>query len=265
MRGRWPVVCLFAGAVAVAGLAAANDDPARSSAEDEAVARGPSGLAAGAEASFPRATSSNPPLEAGPASPAAGRILTVLGEVARSVRVTRYQHNTVVRPRSGVFLWDCSGMAAWVVGRAAPAARAAIQSSRPVARDFFGAIARAPVERPRRGWQRLERLADARPGDVFAWLRPPDWPRRNTGHVGFILEPPSPVPGLPGAWAVRISDATSIPHQADSRTWPGDGGFGVGTLMFMTDAGGAPTHYGWHGTRAGFTAETRIVVGRVTR
>lgn len=206
-----------------------------------------------------------PPEPPSPATPAAARILQVLDEIRSTIRVTRYQHPTVIRPRTGVYLWDCSGMAAWVLRRAAPAARRSIQSPRPVARDFFHAIERAPTTGVRAGWQQLPGLAEARPGDVFAWLRPPDWPRRNTGHVGFLLAAPAPVPGVPGAWALRIADATSLPHQDDTRPWPGEGGYGEGTILFFADPAGHPTHYGWHGTRAGATAETQIVLGRPVR
>lgn len=130
------------------------------------------------------------------------------------------------------------------------------------------AIDRAPTDGVRKGWTRLASLADARPGDVFAWLRPAHWPRRpfrNTGHVGFLLAAPEPVWGMPGAWAVRIADATSVPHQEDTRSWPGEGGYGEGTILFFADDQGRPTHYGWHGTRSGFTAETRIAIGRAVR
>jgi hypothetical protein len=202
-----------------------------------------------------------------PATEAAGRVLAVVQDIARRVVHTRYQHPTLVRPLQGVYLWDCSGMAAWILGKAARGARASVHSVRPVARDFYRAITAAPAQRERGGWQRLTRLEEARPGDVFAWLRPPDWPwpRRNTGHVGFVLAPPRPVQGLPGAYTVRIADATSIPHQDDTRGWPGEGGFGTGTLMFMTDSQGAPTHYGWFGSLGGFTARTSIAFGRVVR
>ena len=200
-----------------------------------------------------------------PANQAGARILQILGEIRANIRVTRYQHPTLIRPSKGQYYWDCSGMAAYVVRRAAPFARRSIASPRPVARDFYRAIERAPVGGVRGGWTRLSGLAEAGPGDVFAWLRPPDWPRRNTGHVGFLLAAPVPVPELPGAWALRIADATSLPHQQDTRPWPGDGGYGEGTIVFFADPAGRPTHYGWHGTRAGATAETRIVLGRPVR
>jgi hypothetical protein len=207
-----------------------------------------------------------PPFAPGePASRSAARVLETLGRVRAGIRTTRYQHNTVVRERDGLFAWDCSGMAAWVMSRSAPRALASVGGERPVARDFYRAIMRAPIARARGGWQRLERISDARPGDVFAWLRPLDWPPRNTGHVGFVLAAPVPVPWLPDAYVVRVADATSIAHQDDTRANDPAGGYGEGTLMFLTDGFGHGNAYAWHGTRSGASIQTNIVFGRLVR
>lgn len=198
-----------------------------------------------------------------PATDAASRVLSVLADVRTNLRDTRYQHNTVVNERLGRYRWDCSGMADWVLEKARlRRARTALQRSRPVARTFFEVIRRAPTGRAAQGWERLPRIQDARPGDVFAWLRPPDWPRRNTGHVGFVLAAPRRVNAWPGAYVVRIADATSVPHQDDTRTWPGNGGYGEGTILWMTDAGRA-FGYGWHGIHSRGYVETEALFGRL--
>ena len=200
-----------------------------------------------------------------PASRSAARVLETLGRVRAGVRSTRYQHNTVVRERDGLFAWDCSGMAAWVLRRSAPGAMRVITRGRPVARDFVRAIESAPIGRSRAGWQRLASVSEALPGDLFAWRRPRGFPSRNTGHVGFVVNAPVTVPSMPGAFAVRIADATSLGHQDDSRRDDPDGGFGVGTIVFLTDASGHGTHYGWFGTESEGYVVTPIVMGRVTR
>jgi hypothetical protein len=141
----------------------------------------------------------------------------------------------------------------------------AITRERPVARDFVRAIEAAPIGRSRGGWQRLGHIEEARPGDLFAWRRPRGFPSRNTGHVGFVMNAPAPVPGLPGAYAVRVADATSLGHQDDTRATDPDGGFGLGTLVFLTDGAGHGTHYGWFGTQSEGYVVTPIVFGRVTR
>ena len=199
------------------------------------------------------------------ATPAAQRIIARIDEIAHTLRETAYEHATVVRERDGVYRWDCSGMAAWILRREAPRAMRAITSERPLARDFVRAIERAPVHRARGGWQRLETLAEAQPGDIFSWRRPRGFPSRNTGHVGFVLAAPTAVPGIPGAYAVRVADATSWGHQDDTRRDDGTGGFGFGTISFLVDATGAGTHYGWYGTLSEGYVVTPIVMGRVSR
>lgn len=200
-----------------------------------------------------------------PATRAAKKVLAIVGKIDDTLTQTKYQHRTVVRRREGVYLWDCSGMADWILRRAAPKARASIERDRPVAATFFRKIDKAPVGRSRDGWQKLRHIEDARPGDLFAWLRPKNWKSKNTGHVGFLLEPPAPVPGFEGAYTLRIVDATSLPHQDDTRTWEDGGGFGYGTILVLTDGQGQGTAYGWFGTDSRGVLETRIVFGRVTR
>jgi hypothetical protein len=207
-----------------------------------------------------------PPRDLQPGGPGGERVLSVLDGVRENLRETRYQHRTVVNERRGRYLWDCSGMADWVLGKARlRRARRALNRSRPVARSFFRTIDRAPTERARRGWQKMDHIENVRPGDVFAWLRPPDWPNRNTGHVGFVLAAPRRVNRWPGMYIVRIADATSVPHQDDTRTWPGEGGYGEGTILWTSDGLGQALAYGWHGVRSRGVVETRAVFGRLSR
>lgn len=199
------------------------------------------------------------------ATRAGTRVIEALETVASTLRESKYQARTHVRPRDGIYNWDCSGMAAWILRRAAPAALKHLSSPRPVARDFVRAIERAPTSRAREGWQRIADLADVLPGDVFAWRRPRGMPSKNTGHVGFVLDRPRAVPEIPGAWAVRIADSTRGYHQDDARTDDPDGGFGIGTLLFLTDDQGRATQYGWVGTHSEWYVVTPVVFGRVHR
>lgn len=203
-----------------------------------------------------------------PATAAGQRVLDVITRVRETLRETAYEHTTRVRERDGVYRWDCSGMVAWMLRRAAPVAMRRITRERPVARDFVAAIEDAPTSRARAGWQRIGHIAEVLPGDLFAWRRPRGFPSRNTGHVGFVLDRPLPVPGMPGAYAVRIVDSTSYGHQDDSRGQgeaAGAGGFGSGTLVFLTDGQGHGTHYGWFGTHSPGYVITPIYFGRVSR
>ena len=182
------------------------------------------------------------------ATAAGGKLVELLSTVRTDLRATKYQARTVVRPRDGYYAWDCSGMVGWVLQRSAPRARRAVPGTRPVARDFFHAIERAPTDRARKGWQRIH-VSQVKAGDTFAWLKSPISTSKITGHVGFAVGPAHQVAGWPGAYAVRIVDATRLPHQDDTRVMNGDGGFGFGTMVFVTDASGDEViAYAWFGT-----------------
>jgi hypothetical protein len=221
-----------------------------------------SGLAPPAPSWDDDASRAVPPTRAGK------RVIAVIEQIRTTLIDSRYQPATQVRVKDGVYHWDCSGMAAWILRRTAPTALRSLASTRPVARDFASAIARAPATRARGGWQRIDNIADVMPGDVFAWRRPEGLPprkRKNTGHVGFVLEQPLPVPEIPGAWAVRIVDSTSSYHQDDSRSMDPDGGFGIGTLLFIADDSGRVISYGWSGTRSAWYVLAPVMFGRVSQ
>jgi hypothetical protein len=200
-----------------------------------------------------------------PATPTARRIVERLARIRSSITSTRYDHQTRVREREGIYIWDCPVMVAWVLERTSRIARSSLHMDRPLARDLYRAIQRAPVGRARSGWERIAHIEDVRPGDMFAWRRPNDWPPRNTGHSGFALNAPQRMPGFPRAYLVRIADATSIPHQDDTRAPYSGGGSGEGTILFMTDGHGNITHYGWHGARSQYIVETNVLFGRLHR
>jgi hypothetical protein len=207
----------------------------------------------------------SPDPQPAPATRAGVRVLEVIAQIAETVRETSYQARTQVSVADGAYHWDCSGMAAWIIRRAAPEALKGTRSPRPVARDFVAAIERAPAARPKSGWQRIDDIANVMPGDVFAWRRPRGMPSKNTGHVGFVVERPLRVPAIPGAWAVRIADSTRGYHQNDARVNDEDGGFGIGTLLFLADERGRVTQYGWSGTRSEWYVVTPVVFGRLHR
>lgn len=200
-----------------------------------------------------------------PATPEAARVVALLERIQREQRDAAYQHRTSVRERAGRYRWDCSGLVSWILHRAAPRAGRAIGADRTTARGIHRLIARAPEGRSRRGWQRLAHIEDARPGDVFAWRTPPGSPSRHTGHTGFVLERPRPVPGIRDAYAVRIADSIVGPHEDDTRPEGTAGGLGFGVMVFLTDGRGNATHYGWHGTRTAAYGRTPVLFGRVSR
>jgi hypothetical protein len=200
---------------------------------------------------------------------ASERILDRLGFIAENLRESKYNHATIVDERKGRYEFDCSGFVTWVLRRAAPGAHVAIasRSARPLARDYYRELSRAPTsERTPRGLRKITRVADAAPGDIVAWLKPELVKSANTGHVAFLLEQPRPAPGVPDGFLVRIADASSYQHDADDRFDSGRTGFGSGTILLLADAEtGAPRAYGWFGLRSRYVLETPIALGRVTR
>jgi hypothetical protein len=197
---------------------------------------------------------------------AAADIVASIAAVERSVTSTKYVHNARIDAKKGVYEWDCSIMAAWILRRAAPRARAAIAVERPLARDFYASIARAGTVQPSRGWLRLRGPAEVAAGDLFAWLKPEMFrDRNNTGHVGFVVGKAWIHPKFPAVWLLRIADATHERHGDDSRPVGGDGGFGIATIAFLVDENGAPLAYGWYGAEQDPSTfvPTKILFGRV--
>lgn len=197
------------------------------------------------------------------------QILEVLSFIEKTSRKTRYRHRTRIDARRGIYLFDCSAMAGWIMERATPRARRTItgrQARRPIARDFYRAIARVREGKRRGPWYRVPTVAQALPGDVVAWVRPPWFPSKNSGHVAFIVEKPRPNTGPVRGQLLRIADSTRLPHEDDARG-EGRSGFGTGTLLLATDEAGRPTGYGWFGSlsQPDWIIPTRIVIGRALR
>jgi hypothetical protein len=197
------------------------------------------------------------------------RVLEVLEQIDRTLVSSSYSHVTRVDTKSGLYDFDCSGMAAWVLQRGAPGAYQAVlarsATGRPVARDFYRAIAAISPSRPSWAWQRVARLEDARPGDVIAWLKPEGRRSDATGHVGFVLAAPTPSTRIDGAFLFRFADASRYQHDDDSRTATGRDGFGNGTILLSALQDGSPAAFGWFGDRSAWLAETRIAIGRPLR
>jgi len=199
--------------------------------------------------------------EAAPPDATAHRLLALIERVSTNLRESRYTHATRVDERKGRYEFDCSGMAAWLLRRTATKAHGAVmwrsKKGRPLARDYYHQIASTRPGSPRFGWERVPRVADARAGDVIAWLKPNQLRSPNTGHVAFLVEPPIRVPEHEHAFLLRVADASRYQHE--NRT-----GFGVGNILVLADpSSGAPMAYGWVGMRSRWVFATRMAIGRV--
>jgi hypothetical protein len=193
-------------------------------------------------------------------------MMRVLGGVTRTVKHTEYRHSRSVDVARGVYIFDCSLMVQWALEHGAPVAARSIAGGlgrRPLAADYQRHFARLTPQRERGGWRRVERIQDAQPGDVLAWIKPKIIDSPNTGHVAFVVLPPTRVSGYSDAYLVRIADATRLAHDDDTR---GEGsGFGFGTILLVIDPDtGAPRAYGWVALRWR-AFETAIAIARPTR
>lgn len=203
-----------------------------------------------------------PPAE--PATWRGGRLMDLLAKIEATGTDTTYSHSTRIDRGEGKYHFDCSGMMNWLLSRASPKAREALERKRPVASTYVRVIANAPTHKRRKGWQRVDDIEEVRPGDVFAWRRPPTWPKGgNTGHVGVVAEAPAAVDFIKNAYLIRVIDSTRYAHQHDERSQTGATGFGSGVILFMADDDGHPVGYGWYGTQSGGWYETEVVFGRI--
>ena len=192
------------------------------------------------------------------------RVMKRIEALFEDVRSSEYSHRLRIDRNTGHYAWDCSAMTNWVLARSAPKALAALDKERPVASTYARTIQRASSRRnPENHWRRIRDIRDVRQGDIFAWEHPKDFPSRNTGHVGFVLSDAEPLPGIENAYLLRILDASSYTHEDDTREEEGPGGFGAGTLLFVTDDDGAVVGYGWRG-RHSYLREVPVYFGRVT-
>ena len=190
-------------------------------------------------------------------------VMQRLGHMEATLTESQYSYGFSVNEQKGIYHFDCSGMAYWVLRKATPRAAAALRwglEQRPLARDIYRRIASIPAGSPRHGWRRVERVDALEPGDVIAWIKPKVIQSPNTGHVGFVVLPPLRVPGYDNAYLIRFADSTRLRHDDDTRV--GRNGFGKGTILLVSDPEtGAPIAYGWVGLKWR-AFETEIALGR---
>jgi hypothetical protein len=171
---------------------------------------------------------------------------------------TRYSHKTYVDKEQGICEVDCSGFIVVLLKHQSPKHLESISTThkRALAEDFYTAFKQ---EAPVRGWKQIERLPDAKPGDVLAWIKVERDPGDNTGHVMLIAE--VPVAESAARFRVRILDSTLHGHAHDARTKTERSGIGQGTLWFDVDDRGRPVGYRWK-SRTGMLHKAPIAIGR---
>jgi len=183
---------------------------------------------------------------------ASQRVISQASTLLANLKATRYSHRTHVDEERGVVELDCSGLAFFLLRKAAPRSLLTVPIApgrrRSRAIEFYQAFARAPVlERETvGGWKRVLRLLDAQPGDFIAWRVPVVPTKGDTGHIAVILQ--KPVLEKDGIVRVVILDSTGSRHAMDSRR-KGSGGVGKGVMWYAVDRAGTPIAYYWSSLR----------------
>lgn len=194
-------------------------------------------------------------------APSATSLLTEVDRQLRAVRVTSYSHAVRIDEASGTFVYDCSGFVGYAVGNVNGAALREVRDGgkRPLAKHFEAFFAAIPAHASH--WSRVERAIDLAPGDVVAWIRPPDSTSKNTGHVLVVHGAPSR--RAAGEILVPIADSTAVPHgSTDSRAAAHASGLGTGSIVLVVDDAGRPTGFRWTpASRRIYT--TPIAMGRL--
>jgi len=208
------------------------------------------------------------PGEAQPATAEGAAVISTLEQMEARVVSTRPRHTTEVNEELGLYDFDASGMAAWILSRSAPVAFAALGRDRPVAEDFARVVHEAPLDADASGWRRLAHPSALLPGDIITWSTPRDHREDGlTGHVAIVVGAPARVLGMDEAWSVRVADSTNEFHQWDTRlaTLDFDGGMGRGTITLAVAEDGHVYAYGWQGPWSPVFLRTDVELGRVTQ
>jgi len=181
---------------------------------------------------------------------ASKRIVAAATRILDNLRITEYTHTTAVDEAAGTYRLDCSGLAFFLLRRAAPRSLAQVPvekgRGRPRAVTFHTAFSEAPTQRGKSRWQRITSIFDAEPGDFIAWRLPVVPEGGSTGHVVMVMK--KPVKQKDGTARVVVLDSSKDRHARDSRA-KGTTGVGVGTMWFAVDQDGRPTSYYWSSRR----------------
>jgi len=100
--------------------------------------------------------------------------------------------------------------------------------------DLLHSLRQTPLP----GWESVQRLADARRGDLLAWKRAALVEGKgDTGHVVIVAGPPATESD--GTVRVEVYDSSASRHDFDSRA-EGTNGVGQGVITFRVDSRGEP-------------------------
>ena len=187
-------------------------------------------------------------------------IASAAEQLINNVKETHYQHKTHVDPTQGVYDLDCSGLVDYLLKRVAPDRFAELPiepgHARPRAAMYYEFIS-GLSQQPATGWEVIQKLSDAKRGDIIAWERTAST-EGDTGHVVIIAR--DPVLQSDELYAVEVYDSSGIHHEQDTRP-VGTSGVGRGTIFFRINRDGQPTAFQFN-RHANFHEEP-IAIGRL--
>lgn len=170
----------------------------------------------------------------------ADRLTVKAAEILSSLKTTRYDHFTSIDESAGEYFTDCSGLACYLLRNAAPESYRTVSTNwyavRPQASRFYQAFESAPETNSKTGWQKIDALIDARPGDFIAWFSRGHRFWENTGHIVMVLETPVQEEG--DTVRVRVLESGGG-RRIDDTNEPGVRGVGAGTMRITVDESGA--------------------------
>ncbi len=177
--------------------------------------------------------------------PASQRVLDEASAIVSGAKQTTYSHTTYIDESTGTYDVDCSGFTNFVIQQADSAAfteLVAATAPRPLAAEY----ARFFVALPAAGsgsWHQVTVAMNLVPGDLVAWVEPPQLNSTDTGHTFVVAAPPSMGENEVD---IEIYDSTATGHgSTDPRTIAGTTGVGEASVAITVDAAGLATGYRW--------------------
>lgn len=207
------------------------------------------------------------PLQSVPDGQGARALLQEANRELSLVQKSTYSHKTQVDESIGQFNYDCSGFLKYALSYSVPAALSSLQEAtvrRPLAKHFVSFITSLPPGKVVDRWRRLERATDLTPGDIIAWLKPPDVVSNNTGHVMIVREAIQQSPKHSNEIIVPIIDSTGSRHgYTDSRNKVAATGLGTGSIVLVLDHAGRPISYRWSQAKNSRKHNTQIALAHL--
>ena len=186
------------------------------------------------------------PASVQPASPETERIFTEAQRILANTKETTYSHTTQVDESKGKYDLDCTGLCRYILQRVLSAHLAAIVKwggrDAPRAVEFCDFFQSRPKEGDDgSGWICVERLMDARPGDMLTYRRDHWNPGENTGHAMILAA--EPAAEKDGLVRVEVIDSSSMPP-GDPKRAAGSTGVATRTHWFKVNNQGVAVGFG---------------------